>query len=62
MRSNCRGIPKDLLAKKLKRHEYVAKESKDGLTVLKWKDKHDVLLYQLSTLTKMLYRKEEIIV
>lgn len=35
MRSNRRGIPKDLLAKKLKRNEYIAKESKDGLTVLK---------------------------
>ncbi|KAF7381274.1 hypothetical protein HZH68_016149 [Vespula germanica] len=39
MRSNHRRIPKDLLAKKLKRHEYVAKENKNGLTVLKWKDK-----------------------
>ncbi|KAL2723590.1 hypothetical protein V1477_019441 [Vespula maculifrons] len=27
------------LQKKLKRHEYVAKENKDGLIVLKWKDK-----------------------
>lgn len=44
MRSNRRGIPKDLVAKKLKRNEYIAKESLDGLTVLKWKDKRDVLL------------------
>ncbi|XP_017796976.1 PREDICTED: piggyBac transposable element-derived protein 4-like [Habropoda laboriosa] len=44
MRSNRRGIPKDLVAKKLMRNEYIAKESLDGLTVLKWKDKRDVLL------------------
>ena len=44
MRSNRRGIPKDLLSKKLQRYEYIAKESNDGLTILKWKDKRDVLL------------------
>lgn len=44
MRSNRHGIPKDLVAKKLKRNEYIAKESLDGITVLKWKDKRDVLL------------------
>lgn len=42
MRSNRRGIPQDLLAKKLQRHEYIVKESNDRLTVLKWKDKRDV--------------------
>ncbi|CAK9832658.1 PiggyBac transposable element-derived protein 4 [Anthophora retusa] len=44
IRSNRRGIPKDLLSKKLMRYEYIAKESNDGLTILKWKDKRDVLL------------------
>ncbi|KAL2743824.1 piggyBac transposable element-derived protein 4-like [Vespula maculifrons] len=44
MQSNCCGILKDLLAKKLKRHEYVAKESKN---VFKWKDKRDVLILSI---------------
>jgi len=35
MRSNRRGIPKDLVATKLKRNEYIVKESKNGLTILK---------------------------
>lgn len=30
--------------KKLQRNKYIAKESKDGLTILKWKGKRDVLL------------------
>lgn len=37
-------MPKDLLSKKLKRYEYIAKESNDGLRILKWKDKRDVPL------------------
>lgn len=32
------------IAKKLKRNECIAKESEDGLTLLKRKDKRDVLL------------------
>lgn len=45
MRSNRRGIPIDLVAKKkLKRNEHIAKESLDGLTVLKWKDERNVFL------------------
>ncbi|KAI4487664.1 hypothetical protein M0802_011926 [Mischocyttarus mexicanus] len=32
IRSNRRGIPKDLLSKKLKRYEYIAKESNDDIS------------------------------
>ena len=30
--------------KKLQRDKYIANESKDGLTILKWKGKRDVFL------------------
>lgn len=33
--------------KKLQRDKYTAKESKDGLTILKWEGKRDVLLLSI---------------
>ncbi|XP_022837335.1 piggyBac transposable element-derived protein 4-like [Spodoptera litura] len=47
VRKNRKGLPKEVIDAKLKRGEYKAAESNDGITCLKWKDKRDV--YVLST-------------
>lgn len=44
LRKNRKHIPKSVVHKKLKRGEYIAKESEDGITVMKWRDKRDVLV------------------
>jgi len=44
LRNNRKDTPKEVVFKKLKRGECVAKENKEGVTVLKWKEKRDVLL------------------
>ncbi|XP_046398660.1 piggyBac transposable element-derived protein 3-like [Ischnura elegans] len=44
LRKNRRGIPKDVTAKKLKKGEIVVKENQRGVSIMKWKDKRDVLL------------------
>lgn len=44
IRKNRRGLPKKVISTKLKRGHYYAEESQDGITVLKWKDKRDVLV------------------
>ena len=44
LRSNRKDNPKEVVFKKLKRGECVAQESKEGITVLKWREKRDVLL------------------
>lgn len=44
IRKNRRHIPKVVTDAKLKRGEYIARESEDGITVMKWKDKRDVLV------------------
>jgi len=44
LRSNRRGLPKSVTTAKLKKGEVVAAENDDGITVMKWKDKKDVLL------------------
>lgn len=44
VRKNRRGLPKKVISTKLKRGHYYAEESQDGITVLKWKDKRDVLM------------------
>lgn len=43
LRKNRKHFPK-VASTKLKRGQYVAKESADGITVLKWRDKRDVLV------------------
>ena len=43
LRSNRRFIPKEVTSKKLKKGEVVGKQSNDGIKVMKWKDKRDVL-------------------
>ncbi|KAJ8912470.1 hypothetical protein NQ315_014570 [Exocentrus adspersus] len=44
LRSNRRGNPKEVLAKKLKRREVFGLENEDGICVMKWRDKRDVLM------------------
>lgn len=48
LQKNRRGNPKNVTNKKLKRDENIAMQNNLGVTVMKWKDKQDVLL--LSTL------------
>ena len=43
LRKNRKGLPKDVVTSKLKKGESIAKESEEGMLVLKWKDKHDVM-------------------
>jgi hypothetical protein len=44
LRKNRKRIPKEILTTKLKRSEMVAKQNSLGVTVLKWKDRRDVLM------------------
>lgn len=46
LHSNRRGNPHEVTSKKLKRGEIIAKENKKGITILKWKDKWDILFQQ----------------
>lgn len=43
LRSNRKNNPIEVIKKKLKRGEVIAKQCNKGITVLKWKDKRDVL-------------------
>jgi hypothetical protein len=53
LRKNRRGNPIDVISKKLKRGEVIARENKNGITVLKWKDKRDVLMLSTKHSDKM---------
>lgn len=44
LRKNRKGIPKDIVQKKLKKGEVIAKESDSGVVILKWCDKREVLM------------------
>lgn len=44
LRKNRRGNPKQVVSQKLKRGEVIVRENEKGVTVLKWKDKRDVLM------------------
>lgn len=44
VRKNRRGLPEKVVTKNLKRGEFVAQQNINGITVLKWKDKRDVLM------------------
>ncbi|XP_018572737.1 piggyBac transposable element-derived protein 4-like [Anoplophora glabripennis] len=54
LRSNRRGNPKDVIQKKLKRGDIIAKENARGITIMKWKDKRDVLLLSTKHTDQML--------
>lgn len=47
IRKNRENIPKEVTHAQLKRGEFIARESSDGITVMKWKDNREV--YVLST-------------
>lgn len=44
LRKNRKNLPKDVMTGNLKPGEFMAKENKNGVTVMKWKDKRDVCL------------------
>lgn len=44
IRKNRRGLPKSVVEAKLQRGEFMAMENEDGITVMKWKDKRDVMM------------------
>lgn len=44
LRKNRKGLPIDVVQKKLKKNEITSKENEKGITILKWKDKRDVLM------------------
>ncbi|XP_025190988.1 piggyBac transposable element-derived protein 4-like [Melanaphis sacchari] len=44
LRSNRKNNPKDVIDKKLKKGESIYRYTKEGICVLKWKDKRDVLM------------------
>jgi hypothetical protein len=60
VRKNRRGLPKKVTEKKLKPGEFIAQENEDGITVLKWKDKRDVLM--LSTKHSDKFVKQQVII
>jgi len=43
-RKNRKGLPKDIVEKKLKKGEIIGKESERGVVVIKWCDKREVLM------------------
>ncbi|CAG4960623.1 unnamed protein product [Colias eurytheme] len=44
LRKNRKHLPKTVISTKLKKGAYIAKESTDGITVMKWRDKREVLV------------------
>lgn len=44
LRANRKLNPKDVTQKKLKKNEFIARESNTGVVVMKWRDKRDVLV------------------
>lgn len=44
LRPNQKNNPKDVIIKKLKKGEYICRYTKEGISIVKWKDKRDVLI------------------
>lgn len=57
LRKNRKSLPKDVMTMNLKPGEFSAKENKNSITVMKWKDKRDVCL--LSTKHSIGFTKKE---
>ncbi|CAH1985485.1 unnamed protein product [Acanthoscelides obtectus] len=57
IRKNRKGLPKKVVDKKLKKGEVAGMESKDGITLLKWKDQRDVLVLSTKHDAEMVERK-----
>lgn len=49
LRANRKYLPKDVIGAKIKRGEMSAKQTKDGIVVLKWRDKRDVRMLSTKT-------------
>lgn len=70
LRKNRKNLPREVVDAKLKKGEVMAKENSDGIVVLKWKDKRDVLvlstkhgdnLVQVKTKNRIVTKPEVII-
>ncbi|XP_047362138.1 uncharacterized protein LOC124954006 [Vespa velutina] len=65
LRKNRRGKSVEVISKKLKRGELIARENKSRITILKWKDKRDVLMLltkhsaEMTTVHKKFYSCEK---
>ncbi|KAL6427155.1 hypothetical protein ACFW04_008657 [Cataglyphis niger] len=65
LRKNRRGNSVEVVSKKLKRGELIARENKSGITILKWKDKRDILMLstkhsaEMATVHKKFYSCEK---
>lgn len=53
IRQNRKGTPVEVSKKKLKKGETIAKQNDDGIMVLKWKDRRDVLMLSTKHLDAM---------
>jgi len=54
LRTNRKGNPSEVINTKLKRGEIIVKENNQGITVLKWKDKRDVLVLSTKHSSEMI--------
>lgn len=54
LRTNRKGSPSEAINTKLKRGEIIAKENNQGITVLKWKDKRDILVLSTKHSSEMI--------
>lgn len=50
---NRRGNSHEVMSKKLKRGEITVKNNKKEITILKWRDKRDILLLSIKQLSEM---------
>ncbi|KAL6418730.1 hypothetical protein ACFW04_011833 [Cataglyphis niger] len=53
-RTNRKGNSSEVINTKLKRGEIITKENNQGITVLKWKDKRDILILSTKYSSKMI--------
>lgn len=54
LRTNRKGNPSDVINTKLKYGEIIAKENNQGITVLKWKDKRDIMVLSTKHSSEMI--------
>ncbi|GBP44057.1 PiggyBac transposable element-derived protein 4 [Eumeta japonica] len=62
LRKNRKHFPKAVVSTKLKKNQFIAKESEDGITVLRWKDKRDVASSGRTTRKHDLQKKAVVVV
>lgn len=54
LRKNRKHFPKVVVSTKLRKGQFIARESDDGITVLRWKDKRDVLVLSTKHSTRFI--------